>query len=547
MRIIFKSLLGTIGLWLTLLSSALVAAERSVSELTSALKSADQQARLQAIDELAAHGASASAAITPLADALRDKSPEVRSHAARALGQIGAASKAVVPALVELLKDEGAVVRRQAIAAVIAIRPGPQVTVPLCVKLLEESDPAIKVRILSAITDVGAAAVPGLVEALKNEKAAFWACVVLRDIGPSAKDAVPALISKLKDSSPGLRREVILTLAAMEGAAAPAIPQITAALDDEHAAVAATYALTRIGRLTTQAEAKIRSNAKSDDKMLSTVSTWALAHSHPEDKALHARSVEQLIERLKDDDPFVRVAAARGLAALPPAPEITGPIWEKALKNADEKTLNYTVDALARQGATIVPRLIVALGNEKFRPYALQVLRQIGPAAAPATKALTGLINDKNEEDARSAMLVLAAIGPTAKEAVPALSAALKQKDRADRPAVIFALGSIGRGAIEAKPALMELLSSSEQDLTQLSAWALSRIDPSAATAAKTVPVLISGLNSPLVVVRRGAADALGGFGPAARSAVQPLERAAKDSDQNVRDAAAKALASIRR
>ena len=90
---------------------------------------------------------------------------------------------------------------------------------------------------------------PGLIYALKNDKAAYWACLVLREIGPAAKDAVPALVEKLKDPRPEIRREAILTLAAMEDAAKPAVAQIAAALDDKDTAVAATYALGRIGQI----------------------------------------------------------------------------------------------------------------------------------------------------------------------------------------------------------------------------------------------------------------------------------------------------------
>ena len=128
------------------------------------------------------------------------------------------------------------------------------------------------------------------------------------------------------------------------------MPQIAAALSDEHAGTAATYALGRIGQIPADAEATIRANAKSDDKMLSTTSLWALARVHPEDKELRREATEQLIERLKDKDAFVRVAAARALAALPPAPEITVPIWEKALQDADETTVRHALDALAALG-----------------------------------------------------------------------------------------------------------------------------------------------------------------------------------------------------
>ena len=71
---------------------------------------------------------------------------------------------------------------------------------------------------------------PGLIYALNNDKAAYWACLVLREIGPAAKDAVPALVEKLKDPRPEIRREVILTLAAMEEAAEPGRAAIAAAL-----------------------------------------------------------------------------------------------------------------------------------------------------------------------------------------------------------------------------------------------------------------------------------------------------------------------------
>ena len=141
------------------------------------------------------------------------------------------------------MKDSDVSVRRQAVHAIIAIRPGPQISVPIFAKLLEEADPAIKIRILQAVTDAGPAAVPALTEALKNEKAAHWALLVLRELGPAGKDAVPVLTSMLRAARPETRREVILTLAAMDSAAAGATPQIATSLDDEQVAVAATYAL----------------------------------------------------------------------------------------------------------------------------------------------------------------------------------------------------------------------------------------------------------------------------------------------------------------
>ena len=111
-------------------------------------------------------------------------------------------------------------------------------------------------RILHAIAEAGEAAVPGLIEALKNDKTTYWACIVLREIGPAAKDAAPALAEKLKDPRPEIRREAVLALGALNEAAIPVLPQIAAALDDEDARTAATFVMGQLGKIPANAEAK---------------------------------------------------------------------------------------------------------------------------------------------------------------------------------------------------------------------------------------------------------------------------------------------------
>jgi HEAT repeat protein len=529
------------------LQASLALADAKVDELVQAAKSGAEASRIKAIDQLAALGEKAADAVPSLTQLLTDGSANIRAHAAHALGNIGSAAKPAAAPLSNLLKDNDETVRRQAIKALTAIRPGPQIMIPLVTRIIEDSDPAVKVRILHAVSEAGPTAVPALIEALNNEKAAYWACLILREMGPEAKDAVPGLIAKLKDPRPEVRREAALALGAMRDSASAATGAIAALLDDEHAAVAATLALGEIGKVPAGSEAKIRTNAKGAEKLLSTISLWTLARVHPEDKALGREVAEQLVSRLGDQDPFVRVGAARALAALQLGPETMAPIMEKALANADETTAHHALDAIAALGPAAVPRLVDVLKHTKLRAQVAYALGQIGPPAAPATGDLVKLLSSSDTKTVTEAAVALAKIGPAAAASVPALTAALKQTDCPNPHAIAYALGKMGPAAAAAKPDLMILLGSKDQSVAVVAAWALTRIDPqSSETATKVVPTLIAGLSDPRPESRQMAAETLGGLKSAAKAAIPALEKAASDENRAVRDAASEALRAIR-
>jgi HEAT repeat protein len=79
----------------------------------------------------------------------------------------------------------------------------------------------------------------------------------------------------------------------------------------------------------------------------------------------------------------------------------------------------------------------------------------------------------------------------------------------------------------EAVPALLEALKDNSMCIG--ARFALERVGPEA------VPALADALEDPEPGVRRGAAAALGGLGPAAREALPGLRRAVNDSDNGVR------------
>jgi HEAT repeat protein len=514
--------------------------------LIDALRSGREQTRIEAIDALGSMGDKAAGAVEALAGLLQDESAAVRAHAAESLGEIGSPAKAAAPALMSAITDPDATVRREAIDAVRAIRPGPEVVLPLFVKQMETAEPAVRMSVLSAIAEEGEAAVPNLIEALKNEDAAYWACLVLGEIGPDAKAAVPALIEVLDRKEPGVRREAILALAEIGEAAAPAVPALAKALDCEINCVPATFALGKIGRIPTDVQAKIRQNARSSDNVLSTVSLWALAKLHPDDEALVTRAVRKLVQRLTEEDPRHREAAANALVDLDPDPEILRPILKKAMDGASPEVLDAVMDVFAQLGEKVLPRLINALEVEEVRLRAAAIIARIGPPAKAAVPALVEALGDESSETRSEVLLALAAIGPDAASAVPAVTKAVRDPDMNVRYAACYALGRIGPAAMPAKEELRKCLSSADQFLGMASAWALAQVDPQCSeTAGKSVPLLTKALEAPDAMTRLHAIEALCCLGPLAKDAVPALKRALQDANEDVRAAAAEALREI--
>jgi HEAT repeat protein len=538
---------GTLVLGLLSFAMAVSAAQPGVSDLINTVRSGDVAAQGQAIEQLIAVADEAAEAVPALVECLKSDSADIRALAVDCLGDIGKPALSAVPALVALVGDPDAKVRREVIEAVRAIRPGPKVVLPLLVKELRDSDPAVQIRALDALAEQGERAVPALIEALGDKETAYWACLVLSELGPEAKDAVPALAKVLDDDRPDVRREAILALAAIGEAAAPAVPAVAKSLDCEINAAAATYALGMIGNLPADVEAKIEKNVGNSDRVLATVSAWAVAHLHPDGADRMRRAVKMLIAEVMGENPELRRAAAQGLFDLKPDPAIARPLWEAAMENADEESRIGGMDAMASLGAAVVPRLIEALEDAKLRPYVASILAKIGSESAAAAEPLAELVTDENPETRKEALFALAKIGPAAKAAVPKLIEALKTSEGPDCYAICYALGSIGAEAVAAKPALQAMLDKDGDETACLfSAWALTRIDPTCeVSCAKAVPALIKSLDEPSPMLRMHAAEALGAMGPRAKSALPALKKAAKAKDEQVRKAAAAAIEAI--
>jgi len=525
----------------------------AVPALTKALCCDDKEICWRAARALGAIGPEAKAAVPALTKALDDETPEVRAYAAFALGKIGQAAPEVIDKLISVVFDKSPLVRRAAIKALREINPPQEKVLPVVLKILEEGDPAIVMPALHTLAEEGKDAVPRLCKALQNEKACYWACLVLGEIGPDAKEAVPYLKHALKHQDPDVRLQALMTLGQIGPASAPLTPQIIAALKDDPfdgVRYAAAFALGKIG-LTPEADEALRAALDHGDPFLKMVSAWALARNHPDDQQFVERAVKLIVEGLKSDDVHRRRAAAKMAVELDVPPETVAPLLVEALRDKDPKVVGNAIDALAELGPKALKNIRAALRNPELRWYAVALIRRMGPEARSAVPALIEVLRqeaqtDEEQQFRREVQFALAAVGPAARAAVPALVESLKSSDDGVRASALYALGKIGPGARAAVPVLRQKLRSENQIERLVSIMALLQIQPGERRlAAVAGPMLLKALDSEHELVRAEAAAALGrlgGSGPLAQRAIPKLKELLKDESPHVRAMAAEAL-----
>ena len=222
------TLFGPICLLLTSLGGTLSASATEMADLVQALKSNDSEKIELAIEKIADQGPDATQAVPALTTLLSSKYAKIRAHAAHCLGHIGKPAMPAASELAKLITDDDPRVRHAALEALAEIEPGRELVVPLLTTALSDQDPRVIRRALHALADRGAPIVPAMVEALKNDQTEYWALLVLQEIGPEAKDAVPEIMTVLSEpDEPWQRMEACITLGKIGPASAPAVPHHT--------------------------------------------------------------------------------------------------------------------------------------------------------------------------------------------------------------------------------------------------------------------------------------------------------------------------------
>lgn len=279
----------------------------------------------------------------------------------------------------------------------------------------------------------------------------------------------------------------------------------------------------------------------------------------PSAPAASSRPVAAWAGELRDKSGAVRSQAALALAEFGPAAGEAAEVITAALRDADPDVRCAAVAALGAivpEGKGAVDGLAKALTDEDWfvRLGAAQSLQKFGSRASAAVPALiqatkpNDMIKDFRPVRCGAAMVALARIDPAAKELEAAcrlLVGKLLEDERQGsfgaRATGARLLGECGPAALPAVPTLVKLLQYPEGDVRVAAAEALLKISP----VEGALGVLADALRHSDLLVRRRAAEALGGRGSQARIALPALRGAAQDSEPEVRAAVHEAIRKI--
>jgi HEAT repeat protein len=405
-------------------------AATAVLPLRAALRDRDAKVRWRAAEALGRIGTGAREAVPDLVAALEDREDQARWRAAEALGRIGRDAKAALPTLHAALPTEDAAGRVNIAKALWRIERRPREVVPILIDVMEND--ANSHRYLMDDDSLG--------DFVSADREAF---LILAEIGPAAKAAIPALLWDLDGT------ERVTALIAMGPEARTAVPALIPALQARHFD-------------------DLRRNAAS-----------VLASIGPEARD----AVPALIKCLAAEEyDGVRHMSTVALASIGPfGPGAVSGLIGVLKDSYDADTLRAATDALARIGlearqSAPAIRELLQTPSPRTRVFAALALWRIDHQDQAALRLLTDALKDSDAQDRGTAAMAFPSLGPDGSNVVPELIKALKDRDPGVREWVADAIGKIGPAAKEAVPALIQSLGDESGDTRRWAAIALGMI-----------------------------------------------------------------------
>ncbi len=409
---------------------------------------------------------------------------------------------------------------------------------------------------------------------MQIQRPIFWTCIFLaagcaKEPEPRRERPVPAWRTELRSHSPGERTNAIRAAAADRANADLASRAVRSALADTSWMVreAAARALCRMGSAASLAIPELVRAARDSEPSVRLAALLALGIVGQEARP-YASGLEALLE---DPDPAVREKARPVLRRIDP--RLVEPSCESIarLDSPHEPVWRSAIDDLESMGQDAVPTLAELLrSHDPFRRLAAAtVLERLGRQASPAAPMLIRALIDRYRSVRETSTKALLAIGPSC---VPLLLESLRSGDRRMRIRVADALGEFGEDAAAAAQTFRSMAMGGDVGLRRAGLEGLSRVAPADeatfvllmeatespeyeiwSTARRGVgrcgrsPVtyLWDRLASPDPLVRSAAIRVLEGLSELALQSLPVLLRAVRDPQEDVRRAAASALAAI--
>jgi HEAT repeat protein len=266
----------------------------------------------------------------------------------------------------------------------------------------------------------------------------------------------------------------------------------------------------------------------------------------------HGRSLAEWLVAIGDAHAGVRDTAAYALTRLVPAFPAALPSVIRAeadlLGDADEEVQAEATAALIAVGPgsdSTVPIMIGVLAHDPNAParvHAAQVLGALGQRSGAAIPTVIGALADSNAAVRLVAVSAIGRIGLPVDQ-LRVLARVSTDSDAAVRAGAVEALIALHAPA-ETLRAIGERAARDPDAVVRVeAAYALA----SSGSPARVVPRLVAALGDVDPSVRTAAATVLGRLGPQASGATVALERAATDSDREVRAVATQSLRAVRR
>ena len=274
--------------------------------------------------------------------------------------------------------------------------------------------------VLGSLGEGAAPAVPALVAALDEDWIAANALDALVKVGPRA---LPSLRTALGAGSPKTRGAAAVALLLLDPSAEDAVPVLGTALPG----VGQPQVSDWLGRLDTR----------------------------------HVVAVPAVRTVLADERPWVRVEAARALRRITGDAGPLVAVIREAVRAEDGRWVACELIAEAgRDAAAVAPDLALVPATETGPPaHFVKAIVASGLPAAQAVPLLAWAVRAQYGDYSKQAANALAALGPEAAPAVPALVRALEAND-GDTAAIVEALAAIGPAAAPALPEVRLLLRS---------------------------------------------------------------------------------------